>query len=63
MPNMINDAASIYAKMADLMRYTPVSPGKKYLWKKKVKAGEEIEDDDEFEEDEDDEETEEKEDL
>jgi hypothetical protein len=56
---MINDAASIYAKIADLMRYTPESPGKKFLWKKKVQSGEQKEDeDDEFDEDDEDEEKE-----
>ena len=58
---MINDAASIYAKMAELMRYTPEAPGKKFLWKKKV-HGEEQQEDDEFDE-EGEEDTEDKEDL
>jgi hypothetical protein len=31
---MIEDASSIYLKYASLMKYIPVTPDKKYIWKK-----------------------------
>ena len=66
LPNMIDDAALIYAKIASLMRYDPVIPGKEYLYKEQKLGVDQFaveeQDDDDFEEDED-EEVEEKEDL
>jgi hypothetical protein len=36
MPNMIDDAASIYGKIGSLMKYIPETPEKKYLWKTQI---------------------------
>jgi len=37
MPNMVEDAVTIYTQIASLMRYTPEEPDKKYLWDKWLK--------------------------
>jgi len=50
LPKMIDDSASMYNKLASLMKFTPEVPDKKYLWKE---GG--VEDDDFEEEDEEDE--------
>jgi hypothetical protein len=33
MPNMIEDASSIYGKIGSLMKYEPETPSKNHLWK------------------------------
>ena len=54
MPTQIDYAGSIYAKMAELMRYEPEIPDKKYLWKTRTEGEnqDEQDDDEDFEEEE-----------
>jgi hypothetical protein len=61
-PNMIEDAASMYKRYAELMKYSPTVPSSKFLWKSKkwdyetktvvLEENKDDEEDEEFEEDE-----------
>ena len=61
MPNMIEDASSIYGKIGSLMKYEPETPSKNHLWKEQVLGIDQLaeiqkDDDDDFDEEEEDEE-------
>ena len=53
---MVEDAVSIYTKYGSLMKYTPETPDKNYLWRNLVLDGDRITKEDEDDEEDEDEE-------